>query len=622
MTELRTVTDLEARRSELIDARKNIQTTLILCGGTGCRASRSLAVIEAVKRELAAENLEKKVHVRVTGCHGFCEQGPLVIVEPGNIFYGGVSPEDAHEIITRTVREGEVVERLLYTDLVSGQVIQIESEIPFYRSQNRRLLTQNRNVDPRSIEDYIAIGGYAALAKTLAEITPEAVVQEIMDSELRGRGGGGFPTGRKWAECREAISEEKYVICNADEGDPGAYMDRCLLEGNPHLVLEGMMIGAWAVGAQQGYVYVRNEYPLAVEHARVAVRQAREYGLLGQNILGSRFSFDIEIARGGGAFVCGESTALMASLEGKVGEPRPKDIHTVVDGLWHRPTTLNNVETWANIPAIIQNGSAWFAAQGSNHSKGTKILALTGRIKNTGLVEVALGTSLDTVIYDIGGGGLAGKRIKAVQTGGPSGGCLPTSKFDLPIDFDALAEAGSMIGSGGVVVMDEETCMVDVARYFLTFLEDESCGKCVPCRLGIDRMLEIITEIAEGRGNPGQIARLEELAYTMGETSLCGLGKTAANPVLSTLRYFREEYDAHINQKQCPAGVCRALIAYEVDPEKCNGCGLCKLICQHEAISGDKKEAHAVDFELCQKCGICKSECQFDAIQVISRGVK
>ena len=622
MTELRTVTDLEARRSELIDARKNIQTTLILCGGTGCRASRSLAVIEAVKRELAAENLEKKVHVRVTGCHGFCEQGPLVIVEPGNIFYGGVSPEDAHEIITRTVREGEVVERLLYTDLVSGQVIQIESEIPFYRFQNRRLLTQNRNVDPRSIEDYIAIGGYAALAKTLAEITPEAVVQEIMDSELRGRGGGGFPTGRKWAECREAISEEKYVICNADEGDPGAYMDRCLLEGNPHLVLEGMMIGAWAVGAQQGYVYVRNEYPLAVEHARVAVRQAREYGLLGQNILGSRFSFDIEIARGGGAFVCGESTALMASLEGKVGEPRPKDIHTVVDGLWHRPTTLNNVETWANIPAIIQNGSAWFAAQGSNHSKGTKILALTGRIKNTGLVEVALGTSLDTVIYDIGGGGLAGKRIKAVQTGGPSGGCLPTSKFDLPIDFDALAEAGSMIGSGGVVVMDEETCMVDVAKYFLTFLEDESCGKCVPCRLGIDRMLEIITEIAEGRGNPGQIARLEELAYTMGETSLCGLGKTAANPVLSTLRYFREEYDAHINQKQCPAGVCRALIAYEVDPEKCNGCGLCKLICQHEAISGDKKEAHAVDFELCQKCGICKSECQFDAIQVISRGVK
>ena len=622
MTELRTVTDLEARRSELIDARKNIQTTLILCGGTGCRASRSLAVIEAVKRELAAENLEKNVHVRVTGCHGFCEQGPLVIVEPGNIFYGGVSPEDAHEIITRTVREGEVVERLLYTDLVSGQVIQIESEIPFYRFQNRRLLTQNRNVDPRSIEDYIAIGGYAALAKTLAEITPEAVVQEIMDSELRGRGGGGFPTGRKWAECREAISEEKYVICNADEGDPGAYMDRCLLEGSPHLVLEGMMIGAWAVGAQQGYVYVRNEYPLAVEHARVAVRQAREYGLLGQNILGSRFSFDIEIARGGGAFVCGESTALMASLEGKVGEPRPKDIHTVVDGLWHRPTTLNNVETWANIPAIIQNGSAWFAAQGSNHSKGTKILALTGRIKNTGLVEVALGTSLDTVIYDIGGGGLAGKRIKAVQTGGPSGGCLPTSKFDLPIDFDALAEAGSMIGSGGVVVMDEETCMVDVAKYFLTFLEDESCGKCVPCRLGIDRMLEIITEIAEGRGNPGQIARLEELAYTMGETSLCGLGKTAANPVLSTLRYFREEYDAHINQKQCPAGVCRALIAYEVDPEKCNGCGLCKLICQHEAISGDKKEAHAVDFELCQKCGICKSECQFDAIQVISRGVK
>ncbi|MBW2623985.1 MAG: 4Fe-4S binding protein, partial [Deltaproteobacteria bacterium] len=581
----------------------------------------SLAVIDAVKRELALENLENNVHVRVTGCHGFCEQGPLVIVEPGNIFYCGVSPEDAHDIITKTVREGEVVERLLYTDSVSGEVIQTEAEIPFYRSQNRQLMAQNRNVDPRSIEDYIAVGGYAALAKTLAGITSETVIQEIKDSGLRGRGGGGFPTGRKWAECREALNEEKYVICNADEGDPGAYMDRGLLEGNPHLVLEGMMIGAWAVGARKGYVYVRNEYPLAVEHARVAVRQARECGLLGENILGSRFSFDIEIARGGGAFVCGESTALMASLEGKVGEPRPKDVHTVIDGLWHRPTTLNNVETWANVPAIIQNGSAWFAAQGSNGSKGTKILSLTGRIKNTGLVEVTMGTSLNTVVYDIGGGGLNGNQIKAVQTGGPSGGCLPVSKFDLPVDFDALAEAGSMIGSGGMVVMDEETCMVDVAKYFLAFLQDESCGKCVPCRLGIDRMLEIITEITEGRGNPGQIAQLEELAYTMGETSLCGLGKTAANPVLSTLRYFREEYDAHINQKQCPAGVCRALITYEVDPEKCNGCGLCKLACPHEAISGEKKKAHAVDLELCQKCGICKSECKFDAIQVISRGV-
>jgi NADH-quinone oxidoreductase subunit F len=393
-------------------------------------------------------------------------------------------------------------------------------------------------------------------------------------------------------------------------------MDRCVLEGNPHLVLEGMMIGAWAIGARQGYVYVRKEYPLALEHARVALQQARELGFLGENILGSSFSFDIEIARGGGAFVCGESTALIASLEGKSGEPRPKDVHTILDGLWHRPTTLNNVETWANVPSIIQNGSAWFASKGSNGSKGTKILALTGRIKNTGLVEVAMGTPLRDIIFDIGGGASNGNLIKAAQTGGPSGGCLPADKFDLPLDFDALAEAGSMVGSGGMVVMDEETCMVDVAKYFLTFLQDESCGKCVPCRLGIDRMLEIITDITEGRGHAGQISLLEELGHTVGETALCGLGKTAANPVLSTLRYFREEYEAHINQKQCPAGACQALITYGIDSEKCTGCGVCKNGCPHKAIMGEKKQSHTIDLQLCQKCGICSSDCKFDAIQV------
>ncbi|MBC8392677.1 MAG: NAD(P)H-dependent oxidoreductase subunit E [Deltaproteobacteria bacterium] len=616
MTKINTISDLETLRKRLLDDRKKFRATLTVCGGTGCQASHSRAVIDAVKDELVKQGLEKSVHLRATGCHGFCEQGPLVVVEPGNIFYCHVLPDDVQEIFAKTVRNGEVIERLLYTDPVSGELIHTESEIPFYRTQNRHLLAQNQQVDPCSIEDYIAIGGYSALGKTLSGIAPKEVIQEIKASGLRGRGGGGFPTGRKWAECREAPGDEKYVICNADEGDPGAYMDRCLLEGNPHMVLEGMMIGAWAIGARQGYVYVRNEYPLAVKHIRVAVHQARELGLLGENILESSFSFDVEIARGGGAFVCGESTALMASLEGKVGEPRAKDVHTAIDGLWHKPTTLNNVETWANVPSIILNGSSWFASKGTKGSKGTKILALTGRIKNTGLVEVAMGTPIRTVLFDIGGGSANGKPIKAVQTGGPSGGCLPAEKFDLPVDFDALAAAGSMVGSGGMVVLDEETCMVDMAKYFLTFLQDESCGKCVPCRLGIDRMLEITTDISEGRGKPEQISLLEELGHTVSETALCGLGKTAANPVLSTLRYFREEYEAHINQKQCPAGVCQALITYEIDPEKCTCCGVCKLGCPHEAITGEKKQVHSIDLQLCQKCGICKSECQFEAIQV------
>jgi NADH-quinone oxidoreductase subunit F len=431
------------------------------------------------------------VRLRVTGCHGFCEQGPVVIIDPGNVFYCRVSPEDAFEVVYQTVAEGVFIERLLYEDPVLGSRIQTQSEIPFYRLQDRQLLSQNRLIDPCSIEDYIVVGGYSSLPKVLNGIAPADIVEEIRASGLRGRGGGGFPTGRKWDECREAPGDEKYVICNADEGDPGAYMDRCLLEGNPHLILEGMMIGARSIGASKGYIYVRNEYPLAVNNSRIAIEQARELGLLGDNILGSSLSFDVDIARGGGAFVCGESTALMASLEGKVGEPRAKDVHTVVDGFYHKPTTLNNVETWANIPAIISKGSSWFASKGTQWSTGTKILALTGHIKNTGLVEVAMGTSINTVVFDIGGGAADGKFIKAVQTGGPSGGCLPVSKFDLPVDFDLLSEAGSMVGSGGMVVMDEETCMVDVAKYFLTFLQDESCGKCFPCRMGIDRMLEI-----------------------------------------------------------------------------------------------------------------------------------
>jgi len=616
MPRLNSYRELEHLRQRLREQRQSITTTVMVCGGTGCRASNSQAVIDAVRDELSGQGLDDSVRLCVTGCHGFCEQGPVIIIEPGNIFYCHVSPEDAFEIVYQTVMKGEVIERLLYEDPVSGKIVQTEAEIPFYKAQDRRILSQNRLVDPCSIEDYIVAGGYAALPRVLNGIAPEDIINEIKSAGLRGRGGGGFPTGRKWGECMDAPGDEKYVICNADEGDPGAYMDRSVLEGNPHLVLEGMMVGARAVGASKGYIYVRNEYPLAVKNSRIAVEQAREVGLLGDNILGTSFSFDVDIARGGGAFVCGESTALMASIEGKVGEPRPKDVHTVVDGLYHKPTTLNNVETWANVPSIILNGSSWFASKGTKGSKGTKILALTGRIKNTGLVEVAMGTSIREVVFDIGGGAANGNSIKAVQTGGPSGGCLPLGKFDLAVDFDVLAEAGSMIGSGGMVVMDEETCMVDVAKYFLTFLQDESCGKCVPCRLGIDRMLEIITDITEGRGRMEQLDLLEELGDTISQTALCGLGKTAPNPVLSTLRYFRPEYEAHIKEKKCPAGVCKALITYRIDPDKCTGCGVCISGCVHGAITGEKKQPHVIDAQLCQKCGICRSECKFDAIQV------
>jgi len=528
-----------------------------------------------------------------------------------------VSAKDAAEIVSRTVKKGEVIDTFLFLDPVSGKRIEKEADIPFYKAQNRQLIHVNRFVDPFSIEDYIATGGYQAIAKALKEFKPSAVIAEVKASGLRGRGGAGFPTGRKWEEAHEAPGDEKYVICNADEGDPGAYMDRCVLEANPHAVLEGMMIGAYAVGASKGYIYVRREYPLAVKHCRIAIQQAREYGLLGENILGSNFSFDVEVARGGGAFVCGESTALMTSIEGKVGEPRAKDVHTVREGLWGRPTVLNNVETWANVPSIVLNGAKWFASRGTERSKGTKILALTGRVKNTGLVEIAMGTPIRTIVYDIGGGPKNGNRIKAVQTGGPSGGCLPERLFDLPVDFDALWDAGSMMGSGGMVVMDDKTCMVDVARYFLKFLLDESCGKCVPCRVGIDRMLEIVTDIAEGRGRPEQLDLLQELAETVAEASLCGLGKSAPNPVLSTLRYFMEEYKAHVLEKRCPAAVCKALVTYSIDAEKCTGCGVCLKACPHDSITGEKKKPHVIDAALCQRCGICIGECKFDAITVL-----
>ena len=616
MTKLRDLKDLNKLRESFLAQRAKMTTTVTISAGTCSLASGSRKVVEAMRAELASRKLTDTVYLRVTGCHGFCEQEPVVIIEPANILYCQVSGEDVGEIVNKTIQAGEVIEHLLYTDPASGKKITREADIPFYRAQHRVLLSQNRKIDPCNIKDYIAIGGYSALAKVLEGMRPTEVIEEIKASGLRGRGGGGYPTGRKWEHCRAAAGDEKFVICNADEGDPGAYMDRSILEGNPHAVLEGMLIGAYAIGSSRGYIYVRNEYPLAVEHARKALKEAREFGLLGDNILGSGHSFDVQIVRGAGAFVCGESTALMSSLEGKVGEPRPKDVHTVVEGLRYKPTTLNNVETWANIPLIINKGADWFASLGTDGSKGTKIFALTGQVRNTGLVEVPFGTTLRTLVYDIGGGAVDGRAIKAVQTGGPSGGCLPVDKFDLPVDFDTLTKAGSMVGSGGMVVMDERTCMVDVARYFLAFLQDESCGKCVPCRIGIDRMLEMVTDIVEGRGTREQLALLEELAETVAETSLCALGKTAPNPVLSTLKYFRSEYEQHIDNKKCSAGVCRALIQYNVDSQVCTGCGVCLKACPTEAITGEKKQPHSINQDICSKCGICEDVCKFEAVGV------
>jgi NADH-quinone oxidoreductase subunit F len=582
---------------------------------TCCYLSGSKEVVEAFREGLKSFDLENKIDVKTTGCLGFCEIEPIVILEPKGLVYQKVKKEDVLEIITETIINDIVIDRLLYVDPVKNKKCKTEESMPFYKKQRRFVLGNSRFIDPLSIDDYIAINGYKALANVLDKIKPEKVIEIVKKSGLRGRGGGGFPTGRKWEYARKAEGEPKYVICNADEGDPGAYMDRSLLEGNPHSVIEGMIIGAYSIGAHEGIVYVRNEYPLAVKHLENAIEQAEEYGFLGKNILGSGFNFRIEISRGGGAFVCGESTALMASLEGKPGEPRAKYVHTVEKGLWNKPTNLNNVETWANVPLIINRGAEWYDKIGTDNSKGTKIFSLVGKINNTGLVEVPMGIKLKEIIYDIGGGIPENKKFKAVQTGGPSGGCIPESLINLPVDYEKLSDAGSMMGSGGMIVMDEDTCMVDVAKYFVNFLREESCGKCVPCREGLERMGEILTDITEGKAKNQDLELLEELGGVIKDTALCALGGTAANPVLSTIKYFKDEYKEHIENNKCPAGVCKSLISFSIDKNNCTGCGMCVKQCPQDAITGERKKPHKIDQEKCIKCGACYDSCKFNAIE-------
>jgi NADH-quinone oxidoreductase subunit F len=606
----------EAIEAESQNRKSEKRPILTVSAGTCGQARGSLKVIRALQEAIQDKNLEDKVKLKVTGCHGFCEAEPNIIIHPQDIFYQHVQNKDADAIISDTILNHKTIDKLLYIDPVSGEPAQKEEEISFYQKQMRLVLGDNALLDPTEIADYLSIGGYSALAKVLSSMTPDDVIDVIKKSGLRGRGGAGFPTGSKWALTRKAKGEKKFIICNADEGDPGAYMDRSLMEGNPHRVLEGMMIGAFAIGAAEGYIYIRDEYPLALKHITRAIQQAEELGLLGKNILGTGFDLRIHISKGAGAFVCGEETALIASIEGRVGEPRQRPPFPAVKGLCKSPTNINNVETWGNVPLIIDKGTEWFSQIGTDGSKGTKIFSLVGKINNTGLVEVPMGITLREVIFDIGGGIPGGKEFKAVQTGGPSGGCLPKEKLDLPIDYESLTEAGSIMGSGGMIVMDENTCMVDVAKYFLNFLRDESCGKCLSCREGTQRMWEIVTDITEGRGKPEDLELLETLAHAVKDASMCGLGQTAANPVLSTIRYFRDEYEAHVKEKRCPAGVCKELIQYSVIEDKCTGCMACLKVCPSEAITGELKKVHIIDPTKCIKCGACFEACKFDAIAV------
>ena len=620
MPRINSSAELEEFRKDLLSKKDPEKPCIAVCTGTGCLALGAANVVTALKEEIKKQGLETKVDIRETGCPGFCERGPLLVIYPEEICYLQVQPGDAEEIISQTILSKKVIDRLLYVNSASEEKIVHESEIPFYKNQMRNLIGNNIKIDPKNIEDYLSVGGYSALVKALCEGTPEQVVELVKSSNLRGRGGAGFPAGRKWEFARNNPGEKKYVIVNADEGDPGAFMDRALLEGNPHSVLEGLTIGAYAIGAHEGYIYVRQEYPLAVENVGIAIKQAERYGFLGENILGSGFDFAIKVHQGAGAFVCGEETALLMSLEGKPGEPRPRPPYPAVKGLWGKPTNINNVETWANVPLIMNKGSDFLNSIGTEGSKGTKIFSLVGKVNNTGLVEVPMGITLRDIIYEVGGGVPGGKNFKAVQTGGPSGGCIPEEYLDIKVDFDELAKVGAIMGSGGMIVMDESTCMVDLARYFLNFLIGESCGKCTACREGIRQMLKILTNISKGRGRDGDIELLEELAGATKDASLCALGQTAPNPVLSTIRYFRDEYEAHINEKRCPAYVCKELISFCIDPQKCQACMICLRKCPSEAVIGGKNQIHVIDQDKCTKCGTCFEVCpsRFGAVRRLS----
>ena len=587
---------------------------VLVCGGTGCASSGSQKIITTLQTEIDKNGLTEEVAVVQTGCHGLCALGPIVLIYPEGTFYSMVTNEDIPEIVSEHLLKGRIVSRLVYTETMTEEGIISLNETDFYKKQNRIALRNCGVIDPEEIDEYIGTHGYEALGKVLTEMTPDEVIQQVLDSGLRGRGGGGFPTGLKWKLAKGNDADQKYVCCNADEGDPGAFMDRSVLEGDPHVVLEAMAIAGYAIGASQGYIYVRAEYPIAVDRLKIAIKQAREYGLLGNNIFGSDFSFDIDLRLGAGAFVCGEETALMTSIEGNRGEPRPRPPFPAQKGLWQKPTILNNVETYANIPQIILNGADWYASMGTEKSKGTKVFALGGKIKNTGLVEIPMGTTLREVVEQIGGGIPNGKKFKAAQTGGPSGGCIPIEHFDIPIDFDNLVAIGSMMGSGGLIVMDEDNCMVDIAKFFLEFTVDESCGKCTPCRIGTKRMYEMLEKFSNGQGTLEDLDKLEELCYYIKENSLCGLGQTAPNPVLSTLRYFRDEYVAHVVDKKCPAGVCKSLLSYFIIADKCKGCTLCARVCPNGAIEGTVKEAHLIIQDKCIKCGACMEKCKFGAI--------